>query len=64
MTAQIGMTLALNTKIVKSLIFFPHPPPLNANAYQLKNENFLFHQKKSNYYSGNYKNYQPEILQG
>ena len=23
----------------------------------------FFHQKKGNYYSGNYKNYQPEILQ-
>ena len=25
--------------------------------------NFFFHQKKRNYYLGNYKNYQPEILQ-
>ena len=25
--------------------------------------NFFFHQKKRNYYLGNYKNSQPEILQ-
>ena len=36
-------------------------------ANKLKNYtadlNFFFHQKKRNYYLGNYKNYQPEILQ-
>ena len=46
-------------------IFF-RPPKMLIYANHRENDaadlNFFFHQKKHNYYLGNYKNYQPEIL--
>ena len=46
--------------------FFPHPPKMLINANYFVNDaadlNFFFRRKKRNYYLGNYKNYQPEIL--
>ena len=37
-------------------------PKLSHLKSHMANLNFFFHQKKGNYYLGNYKNYKPEIL--